>query len=410
VPSRPIALVAAAAFGLRAACVLLLGASGQYADSIDYLAIAESLLDGRGFAVGTIYSHTRPPLYPLLIAAVWSLTGRSLLALLLAQAAMSAATVVLAARLAVRLSGSERCGIAAAAITAADPFQVYACRLALTETLFLLLFTLALERLASGCRPGPGSTIAIAQSGLAMGACALTREAGLPLAVAMALAATLAAGQRAARQRLVHAALFGLVVGAVIAPWTVRNAVVYGELVPLSTGSGEALYASNNPVFTTGPWPIPGVPAPKAPPGLTRLEQDRYWRAQALAWIRAHPREFALRGVLRLARLLDVVPHATGFATGLYAWISAAYMIPLYVAAAAGFLRLPGSARLLASLPGVALLAVHFAVVGSVRYRMPLHPILAAVAAAVAGPRTGGGGDVRQPPARAGEPGSAGAP
>ena len=96
------------------------------------------------------------------------------------------------------------------------------------------------------------------------------------------------------------------------------------------------------------------------------------------------------RQVRRPLRLLNVIPHAPGYSSGVTAWISLLFMGPLYVLAGVGALRLAPPARRLLLAPILATLAVHVFILGSVRYRLPLMPILAVLAGAAWLPRDAG--------------------
>jgi len=278
------------------------------------------------------------------------------------------------------VTGSDRAALVAGLVAAIDPFQVFFAALALSETLYILLLVLALERLASA------RTLA---GGALMGAAALTRAMGLPHALALGLAVLLRPAP-AMRARLAAALLYAAGFALVLAPWVARNAGVYGALVPVAIGSGFTLFESNNPLFSDGPWP-PGLDVPRPPPGLTPLAADRWYAARAWAYIRENPGDVAGRALRRELRLFDPVPHAPGYSGGKHALVSAVVMVPLYVLAAFGFARLDAPGRWLLGLPVGATVAVHLLILGSVRYRLPLMPILAALAgAAFTGKRAGG--------------------
>jgi len=361
---------------LRVGWVIHSERAPQYPDSQGYQAVAESLLCGQGFTIKGQTQHNRPPLYPLLWAAVWEVTPRELLALLLVQAGFSALSVLIVYRTVWRMTDSSRSGFAAGLIMALDPFQIFFCGLALSETLYLFLLVLAINRICAAC-PFTG--------GLVTGLAALTKAVGLPHAAALGAAVLFDPG-RTKRQPLIWLCsyLFGLVV--TIAPWTYRNYLVYGELVPITIGSGFTLYESNNPLFSDGPWPS-GLAVPPPPPRVFPIEADRYYASQARTFIAQNPREFLARAFRRQGRLFDPFPHATPYAGGTYALVSAVVMIPLYVLSLIGFLRLNRRSRLILGLPILATMAVHVFILGSVRYRLPLMPVFAMLAGTALGPR-----------------------
>ncbi|MCF8710497.1 glycosyltransferase, partial [Rhizorhapis sp. SPR117] len=84
-------------------------------------------------------------------------------------------------------------------------------------------------------------------------------------------------------------------------PWWVRNWLVLGAFVPLTTSSGVGLWIGNNP-GATGNWMAP----PASLRGLPEIEYSRQAGAMARAWIAAHPVEFVRLTLTKLARSCGV--------------------------------------------------------------------------------------------------------
>jgi hypothetical protein len=107
-----------------------------------------------------------------------------------------------------------------------------------------------------------------------------------------------------------------VVSGVMLAPWIWRNHVVLGGFIPLRSNLGLELFIGNNPesdghTFTipyTRPrdldaWPHPSQ-SPRQRQRLRELGEYAYMeemKAQAVAWIRAHPDRFARLTLDRLA-------------------------------------------------------------------------------------------------------------
>ncbi len=86
----------------------------------------------------------------------------------------------------------------------------------------------------------------------------------------------------------------GIVMLAVIAPWTVRNWRVLGTPVLISTNGGPVLYAANNPdsqglAMKVGP--LPGE--------HDEVSRDRIRRAAAIHWAVSHPLDWARLAVIK---------------------------------------------------------------------------------------------------------------
>jgi 4-amino-4-deoxy-L-arabinose transferase-like glycosyltransferase len=79
--------------------------------------------------------------------------------------------------------------------------------------------------------------------GVLFGLTAMFRPEYLLIGGAFVILAVLRVGLRAGwRPGLASGALLAAALGAVVVPWTIRNADVLGRLVPISTGGGKALY------------------------------------------------------------------------------------------------------------------------------------------------------------------------
>lgn len=91
--------------------------------------------------------------------------------------------------------------------------------------------------------PRPGAAWKFLVPGLLFGVTAMIRPEYLIVAAAFALLAAVRLGrERGWRPGLMGAVIFVLALLVPIVPWTVRNAVVLGRVVPISTGGGKALY------------------------------------------------------------------------------------------------------------------------------------------------------------------------
>ena len=235
-PWRAAAVVFGAAFALRAALVAFLPdaltMSEDYTDR--YARIARALVDDGAFRLGGSPTAASAPLYPLALAAVYALVGDGVLtvrlALALADAALCALVYVLARRV-----GGARVGATAAAAAVACPYFVYMVYRGFSEPLFLALHTGFLVALVAAL--DARSAGRAAGAGVLLGLATLTRA--VPLFLPLALAVPFALRYRG-RWRA-GAAHWGALVGAfllVLAPWTVRNEVVFGRVVPVQTLGG----------------------------------------------------------------------------------------------------------------------------------------------------------------------------
>jgi hypothetical protein len=130
---------------------------------------------------------------------------------------------------------------------------------------------------------------------------------------------------RASGRTLGAAAAFAAAVVLVITPWTIRNAVVLGAFVPLSTETGPTLLGTYNPAARaapgcTGCW-ILLARSPREVRLAYRLRpldearKDRVMRSIALRYARRHPGYVAQVAWGNSLRLLELGgAHRTRFA------------------------------------------------------------------------------------------------
>jgi 4-amino-4-deoxy-L-arabinose transferase-like glycosyltransferase len=159
------------------------------------------------------YGHaTRPPLYPLFLAAVYHVAENARAPIACAQALMGATVSLFVFGIARRLSG-PRTGTVSGLLVACYPGIIVYTGLIMSENLFIFLFTGALWLLARDRAPDPGTCAA---AGALLGLACLTRSvlAGfIPLA---AIWLWLRGERRGGALCLVSALV-------VLAPWTARN-------------------------------------------------------------------------------------------------------------------------------------------------------------------------------------------
>lgn len=193
-------------------------------------------------------SSAYSPGLPLLVAGLYLLTGGEHLSLaLVVLAFVGAAAIPLSYLLGERLAGAGA-GLIAAAALAAYPALIEYQGLLLTEPLAsTLLVGAVLAYLRATERP-PSAWPWWPLAGALLGLLALVRPEYLVLA-ALLLAAWLCreglrGGLTRGRLRAVGLALASCLLACVVvvAPWTVRNEIVLGRFVPLSTGGGKALF------------------------------------------------------------------------------------------------------------------------------------------------------------------------
>lgn len=118
---------------------------------------------------------------------------------------------------------------------------------------------------------------------------------------ALLLPVVLGASEVARNGRLLHTAMMVVAILAVIAvcvaPWSMRNTRLFGQLVLISTNGGANTWMGNNPQTDGGYQPLPSMP------GMNEAQRDQILGQQALRYIAAEPVRFAIRSGLKFLRL-----------------------------------------------------------------------------------------------------------
>ena len=371
--------VLAAALAVRIAWAVAAGDVQRFSDSHSYVTIADNLLSGNGFLWGD-QRVGRAPLYPLLVAAMrFTLFGREFLALYLVQAVLSALTVLIFAAAAGRLLGPLAANVTAL-LLAFDPFLVFHAGAVLSETLFIF-FLAAFFYAAVRAVDEPRAAFGLL-AGAAAGAAALARPSILHFVPVAAVGLVLLARPRA-RAALVAAAMLAAAF-LVLLPWAARNERVAGRWIWTTLGVGASLYDGLGPQ-ADGSSNMDFFHAMPELSTMGEVERDDYLRDKALAEARRDPARVARLAAVKAGRFWSPVPMSEQFGGGAYAAVSALAVLPVYVLALVAAFSGALSRRnlfILLSAP-VYFTLLHMAFVGSARYRTPVMPFVAMMAAAV---------------------------
>jgi 4-amino-4-deoxy-L-arabinose transferase-like glycosyltransferase len=242
-----LALIAAGGLAIRLLYVLVIARApvGIGGDAGFYHSAANLIAHGHFYYRG-IFSHgyataEHPPLYPLVLSLSSLVGANSLLAHRILSCVIGTAGVVLVALLARRVAGN-RAGLLAAGIAAVYPPFVTADALVMSEPLFVVTVALALlAALMTLERPSRRTAAAL---GATIGLAALTRGEGILLVALLAWPVAWAAGAGGAARRAVLMAITTAATGVVLAPWVIRNAVVFHR-VTLATDSSTVVAGAN---------------------------------------------------------------------------------------------------------------------------------------------------------------------
>ncbi len=264
---------------------------------------------GLGYTVdGQTPSAHVGPLYPVVLAVVYSLVGHRPEWLAYLHLLFDVATgwcVFQAARL---LFGSWVGTLAAAVFFLYPAYWTYDLRIR-NESLLTLCVTAWLWT-SVRCVITP-SAWTYGLSGLLGGLTILCKPVLIPAAFLLAALPVVAQGTGRASWARIATSVGCLFL--VVLPWTVRNLQTFGSFIPVSTGVGAGLWMGSDPV-SGGSWPLPasieeqvwqtaGITPLAYPHVMYEVSVDRVLKEKALARIGADP-----VGYLRLtaARVFDL--------------------------------------------------------------------------------------------------------
>jgi 4-amino-4-deoxy-L-arabinose transferase-like glycosyltransferase len=276
-------------------------------DSADYDHLARSLMEGHFSAPTGEPTAFRPPLYPLFLAQVYGLAGVSnFKAVAIAQAFLAAAHALLLWTVAQRAGLGSLAALLAGLAAGLHPAFVFQVPQVLGEVLHRAWQAVAVFALLEALRRRRWRVHVAA--GVAFGIAVLSKPTLIASApfVALWLLWGLRRGGAKWREALLAAALFAGCAGGTTMLWTVRNYLVSGAFIPVSTNF-PVTFAQG---VTRHSWhaarrSAPGdlMPAPDDYLRLTQLRAYRgiaeeravgaQWKARAEAHIAAHPGWFA---------------------------------------------------------------------------------------------------------------------
>jgi hypothetical protein len=168
----------------------------------------------------------------------------------------------------------------------------------------------------------------------------------------------------------------------VLAPWTLRNYLVFHEFVPLTTMGGYTFYEGNSPYNRTG-GPGGALPFPDTR-GMGEVEKGRFLRQEALRAIREHPGRMPRLLWSKFRRLWNVRPNTdnAAYVSRPIVLASAASFTPVLVLFVVGLVLSWKRRRELIYLYLLVLhtMAINLVFVSSLRYRLPLEPFMIVVA------------------------------
>jgi 4-amino-4-deoxy-L-arabinose transferase-like glycosyltransferase len=328
------------------------------------------------FSQGNTYANDMP-LTALIMGIFQMTTHTGVLGVKLLIAFMSACTIYWIGKMAQSIYPSKISLWIAGALAAIYPFFIYYSSLILSETFFLFFTCLFFRNLLEE------STRKTILSGTAAGLAHLTRPTLLYF-----LPMVLIWKYFFMKYPLKRILLFLVIFCVLISPWVIRNYFIFDEILISSTTAGHVLWEGNNPWNKTG-----GVAEAQwgylkdMPASLTEIQQDKWKKEQAVSYIRSHPKHFFELSVKRFFRFWHLWPNAEGFDRGWYKWIAFFSFGPVFLISLCSLwiLRRNWRKTIILWLFIFYMTGIHMITIGSLRYRLPLEPLLIVLASASLG-------------------------
>jgi 4-amino-4-deoxy-L-arabinose transferase-like glycosyltransferase len=276
----------------------------HWPDGRENEAVALSLLEHGSYGTQTL----RPPGYPTLIAGIYSITGRDLLALRIVEAVLGTLVVGAIAAIGAAFFGPAA-GWLAGALAALHPVLAFLPSTQYSENTLLLALVPAFGMGVWAARRGGMWRWAL--TGALFGLGALVRPNSVLLVPGFA--AGLALALRGARRSLVLPALVAAgALALTVAPWIVRCHEVHGRWFFVATGGGRQFWFGNNPA-ATGSTRTVTMPDSALMAELMRLPdeaaRERLLYARGLEFVREHPGRAAQLYLVKLANLFALWPE-----------------------------------------------------------------------------------------------------
>ncbi len=229
----------------------------RFGDWDAFVSGATALAHTGAYPDRTTYFFFEAPGYPFYLAAATLGHPENIALDKVVSAAAGAAAAPLLAWISLALFGSRRAALATGIAGALLPSFVLFSSDVESESLFLPLLLVAAGLLlaaadrsaavpaAADRRPADRRSAGLSlAAGAALAAAALTRPSALALAPLLLAPLMDRRPTPPARRRLAAAAVAGFALA--LAPWTIRNALHFGELLPVSDGLGATFFDGNS--------------------------------------------------------------------------------------------------------------------------------------------------------------------
>lgn len=269
-------------------------------DAQEYLLLANNVVEGKGFAYeiepgDKVEHHERAPIYPLFLAGIISIFGKSYVAIKIIQSFIAAFLPLVVFGMAKKLF-NERTAITGAFLTAIYPPLIWGTAEFLSETLFTVIAIMGFYFFA---KYSVSDSIAdLLSASLIMMIAAHTKPVML-MGYPFILLWIFLKKRKTLPSAIKHSLIFALSALLLLIPWTVRNYVVQNKLILIASEGGITFWTGNNSL-AVGDGDMAANPQIKLANNRLRqennypspAEMERIYYKEAFRFIREEPLSF----------------------------------------------------------------------------------------------------------------------
>ena len=347
-------------------------------DDLDYYRLSISLIQNgtlENIYLETIFKAYRMPLFPMMLAVIYSIFGQSPQIAYPFLILLGALTVIGTYFLG-KLVFNPMIGIVAALLICFDFSLIFYNRIIHTETLFIFLTLLSMISLEFLMKKKHWTWSII--TGVLFGLSILTRP-NLILFIPLVIMWIYLNMNTHKKLVVLNILIFSCAIGCIWISWVFRNFLELGAFIPFTTQAGgtyAGIYndiTSNSPKITDyGYWV--NIPLPDFTGDLNEVDFDRWGKTLAMTWIAEHPKQAILISLMQFIHLWK--PERGSVLDINYFLIILASIIGFVRAIRHGNKSVILWSLMIGSLSFMALLTV-----GLQRYRLVSYPYLAILAA-----------------------------
>ncbi|OGS22584.1 MAG: hypothetical protein A2252_03125 [Elusimicrobia bacterium RIFOXYA2_FULL_39_19] len=224
----------------------------SYDDTVSWDAVAGNIASGNGFLEANRHpTSTRPPLYPLFLAFIYSVFGYSHLFVKIAHAFLDSITVIVVYLTANILFQKRVAFITGLCLCFYPPLIVYTGIIG-SETLFVFLLTTVIYAIIIGVKNE--NVFLLISAAIILGIANLCRSTLVFYPFFLSAGILLVYNKKYGFYKLARSLiLFMLITIVPVIPWTVRNYYAFGNFLLINTSSG-ALFWSGTYLPWDGKW------------------------------------------------------------------------------------------------------------------------------------------------------------